>query len=225
MAHVLPPLPYAYDALEPYIPTRTLCHHYTVQHAAYVDALNAALVDYPELAELSVGDLITRLDHVPTAIRPAVRRNGGGHANHSLFWRIMTPQPLGYPRRAEPTGVLAEQIARTFGSLQAFHQQFAAIALADDRAGWAWLSLEPGCGLRVEWTPEEDNPLMAGRIPLLGVDLCPHACADDDRESRAAYLAAWWHTVNWGEVAIQYETTLDALSWPALVARYEQPMG
>jgi Fe-Mn family superoxide dismutase len=189
MAHVLPPLPYAYDALEPYIHARTLRHHHSVHHAAYVDALNATLVDRPDLAVLSVEDLIAHLDHVPPPIRPAVRRNGGAHANHRLFWRIMTPHPLGHPRRAEPTGVLADQIARSFGSLPTFHQQFAAIALADDRAGWDWLSLEPGHGLRVEWTPEEDNPLMAGRTPLLGVDLCPHAYADDYREALRAALA------------------------------------
>jgi len=221
MVYTLPPLPYAYDALEPHIDAETMRLHHDTHHAADVATLNAALAGHPDLATSSVEELIADLDRVPSDVRAAVRDNGGGHANHSFLWATMTPCPIAGPRHAEPTGVLAADIAGAFGSLAAFRGRLTAAALGRFGSGWAWLSLDGSGALRVESTANQDSPLMEGRIPVVGVDVWEHAYYLRYQYRRADYLAAWWRVVDWAEVAARYEAARDLMDWPALAARYE----
>ena len=200
MAHQLPPLPYANDALEPYIDALTMTIHHDRHHGTYVNNLNAALEKHPELANKSVEGLISNLNAVPEDIRTAVRNNGGGHANHTLFWDIMGPNAGG-----QPTGGLADAINKTFGSFDQFKQQLTAAAIARFGSGWAWLSLASDGSLRVESTPNQDNPLSDGRTPVFGVDVWEHAYYLKYQNKRPDYLTAWWNTVNWQNVARRYE--------------------
>ena len=225
MAYTLPPLPYAYNALEPHIDAETMRLHHDRHHAAYVDTLNVALADHPDLVAMPVEELIAHRDRVPAGIRAAVRDNGGGHANHSFFWTTMTPHPIAAPRHAEPTGVLAAEIARAFGSLDALRVRLTAAALGRVGSGWAWLSLDGSGALRVESTANQDSPLMEGRIPVVGVDVWEHAYYLCYRNRRADYLAAWWRVVDWAKVATRYEAARDGMDWPTLAARYEAVMG
>lgn len=206
MAHTLPPLPYPYDALEPYIDAQTMEIHHTRHHQGYVNNLNAALEKHPELQDVPVEILIRNLASVPEDIREAVRNNGGGHANHSLFWTVMKPGGGG-----EPTGALAEAIAKAFGSFAAFKDLFTKTAMGRFGSGWAWLSTTAFGRLVVHSTPNQDNPLMEGLFPLLGLDVWEHAYYLKYQNRRADYIQAWWNVVNWDQVAANYAKALEAI--------------
>lgn len=196
MPYTLPPLPYDAAALEPHIDTLTMQIHHGKHHAAYVNNVNAALEPYPELAKLPIERVVADLSAVPEAARTAVRNNGGGHANHTLFWESMTP---GGDR--EPTGALRKALDGAFGSFAAFQEQFAKAGMGRFGSGWAWLSRDAKGTLRIESTSNQDTPLMDGRIPLLGCDVWEHAYYLKYQNRRADYLTAWWHVVNWSVVA------------------------
>ncbi len=194
----LPPLPYAYDALEPHIDARTMEIHHDKHHAAYVANLNKAVADHPDLVKKSIEDLLKNLSAVPENIRMTVRNNGGGHYNHSLFWLMMKPNGGG-----EPTGDLAKAIDADFGSFSAFKEQFIKAAMTQFGSGWAWLVLD-GKQLKIEPAANQDTPLSAGRTPLLGVDVWEHAYYLKYQNKRADYVGAWFKVVNWDFVAGRY---------------------
>ena len=193
MAFTLPPLPYAYDALEPHIDARTMEIHHTKHHQAYTDKLNAA-VDGTEHAGKSAEDLIRDLDALPEAIRTAVRNNGGGYVNHGLFWKLMAPNGGG-----RPSGALADAITETWGSFEAFQAEFEKTATNQFGSGWAWLAWGADQGLHLHGMPNQDNPLMHGHTPILGVDVWEHAYYLKYQNKRPDYLKAWWNVVNWAE--------------------------
>ncbi|HYW31723.1 MAG TPA: superoxide dismutase [Gemmatimonas sp.] len=195
MAHTLPPLPYAPDALEPHIDSQTMQIHHGKHHQTYVTNLNAAVDKTPEIADWSVDDLCRRINEIPEAVRTAVRNNGGGHWNHSLFWSLMAPNSGG-----EPSGALAEAISASFGSFATFKEQFQAAGLGRFGSGWAWL-VSDGGKLSIVSTPNQDNPLMDGKHALLGVDVWEHAYYLKYQNRRADYLGAFWNVVNWPQVA------------------------
>jgi superoxide dismutase, Fe-Mn family len=199
MAYEVPALPYAYNALEPYIDEQTMQLHHDKHHQAYVTNVNNALANYPELAALSVEDLISDLSRVPESVRTVVRNNGGGHANHTFFWQIMAPNAGG-----EPTGALADAINSTFSSFATFKEEFNKAATTRFGSGWAWLSLDKNGKLTVESTANQDSPLMEGRTPLLGLDVWEHAYYLKYQNRRPEYISAWWSVVNWPEVARRY---------------------
>lgn len=200
MAHTLPALPYPENALEPYIDAQTMNIHHTKHHQAYVNNLNAALEGLPELAALSLEDLQKSLDKVPEDKRAAVRNNGGGHYNHSLFWTVIGPNKGG-----APTGALAEAIDKAFGSFDAFKEAFTKAATTRFGSGWAWLIKKADGSLAVTSTPNQDNPLMDGSgVPLLGLDVWEHAYYLKYQNRRPDYIAAWWNVVNWDEVARRF---------------------
>lgn len=199
MAFQLPPLPYAEDALEPHIDARTMSIHHDKHHAGYTNNLNAALEGHADLAGKSIEALLGDLNAVPESIRMAVRNNGGGYANHSLFWEIMGPNGGG-----EPTGELAEAIDSTFGSFAAFKEQFAKAAATRFGSGWAWLYADGNGALVVSSTPNQDTPLMDGNTPILGLDVWEHAYYLNYQNRRPDYITAWWNTVNWDAVADRY---------------------
>ncbi len=204
MKHQLPELPYAYDALEPYIDAQTMEIHHTKHHGGYVKKLNAALEPYPELQKASAEDLIRNLASVPEEIRTAVRNNGGGHLNHSLFWTIMAPNGGG-----EPSGALREALDKTFGDFASFRAQFTQAALTRFGSGWAWLALTRFGRLVVFSTPNQDNPLMEGLIPILGLDVWEHAYYLKYQNRRAEYVENWWNVVNWPQVEANYLKALE----------------
>ena len=202
MAHTLPPLPYDYAALEPHIDARTMEIHHTKHHQTYVNNLNTALEKAPELQKKGLDELLVDLNSVPENIRTAVRNNGGGHWNHTLFWQIMAPNAGG-----EPNGSLAGAIGQSFGAFDKFKEQFTAAATGRFGSGWAWL-LRDGNGLRITSTQNQDNPLMEGTRAgdvLLGLDVWEHAYYLKYQNRRPDYLAAWWNVVNWPEVATRLE--------------------
>lgn len=199
MAYEVPALPYDYAALEPHIDEQTMRIHHDKHHAAYVTNLNNALANSPELANLPVEQLIQQLDRVPESVRMAVRNNGGGHANHTFFWKVMGPNG------GTPSGKLAEAINSTFGGVDQLKQQITAAGAARFGSGWAWLVADAGGNLKVESTPNQDNPLMEGRTPILGVDVWEHAYYLKYQNRRPDYLAAWWNTINWNAVAENYD--------------------
>jgi superoxide dismutase, Fe-Mn family len=199
MAFELPPLPYAHDALEPHIDSRTMQIHHGKHHAAYVTNLNAALADYPEWADHSIEALMAELDNLPESIRTAVRNNGGGHANHAFFWQIMKPNGGG-----EPAGALADAINATFGSFADFQAAFAKAAATRFGSGWAWLYVDGAGNLIVGSTPNQDTPLMAGGKPVLGLDVWEHAYYLNYQNRRPDYVGAWWNVVDWDAVAAHY---------------------
>jgi Fe-Mn family superoxide dismutase len=199
MAFTLPPLPYGYDALEPNIDARTMEIHHTKHHQGYVNNLNAAIEKAPELQDKSLEELLKDLSAVPEKVRTAVRNNAGGHWNHSMFWVIMAPNAGG-----DPTGELADAIKKSFGDFTKFKEQFNSAASGRFGSGWAWLVSDPKGGLAIESTPNQDNPLMEGRYPIMGVDVWEHAYYLKYQNRRADYLAAWWNTINWPEVAKRY---------------------
>lgn len=199
MAFELPPLPYAFNALEPHIDALTMEIHHDRHHAAYVNNLNKALESAPELQELSIEELLANLDRVPESIRAAVRNNGGGHANHTLFWEIMSPNGGG-----APTGDLAAAIDSAFGSFDGFKEQLKAKGAGQFGSGWAWLVVAADGTLSVESTPNQDTPVMHGRKPILGVDVWEHAYYLNYQNKRPDYLSAWFNTINWDEVARRY---------------------
>jgi Fe-Mn family superoxide dismutase len=199
MPYQLPKLPYGYDALEPHIDARTMEIHYTKHHQTYINNVNAALEKYPALAEKTVEDLIKDLNAIPEDIRTAVRNNGGGHANHSLFWTIMGPKAGG-----EPTGELADAIKSGFGGFDGFKDQFSKAAAGRFGSGWAWLSVDGGGKLVLSSTANQDSPLSDGLTPILGLDVWEHAYYLNYQNRRPDYIAAWWNVVNWKQVASNY---------------------
>jgi Fe-Mn family superoxide dismutase len=200
MPHVLPALPYDFAALEPHVDTLTMQIHHGKHHAAYVTNLNAALEKHPALAGRSAEDLVRNLAAVPEEIRTAVRNNGGGHVNHTMFWQIMGPGKGG-----APTGALADAIASTFGSFDTFKEQLNKAGMGRFGSGWAWL-VEANGKLSIESTANQDNPLSDGKRPILGVDVWEHAYYLKYQNRRADYLAAWWNVVNWDEVGRRLKT-------------------
>jgi len=200
MAYELPPLPYPKEALEPHIDAQTMEIHHGKHHAAYIANVNKAIAGKAELESKSVEDLISNMSAIPEDIRGAVRNNGGGHANHSLFWRILGPKAGG-----APSGKLAEEINATFGSLEAFKEKFEAAGMGRFGSGWAWLIVNKSGKLEVTSTPNQDNPLMDGNKPVLGCDVWEHAYYLKYQNRRADYLKGFWNVVNWAEVAKNYE--------------------
>jgi Fe-Mn family superoxide dismutase len=198
MAFTLPNLPYAFDALEPHIDAQTMQIHHGKHHQAYVNNLNAAIEKAPELANKSLDELMRGINSVPEAVRTAVRNNGGGHWNHSLFWQVMGPGKGG-----EPTGKLADAIKSAFGDFAKFKEQFAAAAGGRFGSGWAWL-INDGGKLSITSTPNQDNPLMEGKNAILGLDVWEHAYYLKYQNKRPDYVAAWWNVVNWDEVAKRF---------------------
>ncbi len=198
MAFTLPALPYAYDALEPYIDKETMNIHHTKHHQAYINNLNAALEAHPELQKETVEELISHVNLLPESIRTTVRNNGGGHANHSLFWTILSPNGGG-----EPSGQLATAIKAKFGSFEAFKEEFTKAATTRFGSGWAWLSV---CNGELELTslPNQDSPIMEGKTPILGLDVWEHAYYLHYQNRRPDYISAFWNVVNWDEVARRY---------------------
>ena len=200
MAYEVPPLPYDYNALEPHIDEQTMRIHHDKHHATYVTNANNALANHPDLAALPVEELLKDLSRVPENLRTAVRNNAGGHANHTLFWQIMKPNG-----GSQPSGPLADAINQTFGSFDAFKEELNKAGAGRFGSGWAWLTVDGSGALRVESTPNQDTPISEGRTPILGVDVWEHAYYLKYQNRRADYLAAWWNTVNWDEVARRYQ--------------------
>jgi superoxide dismutase, Fe-Mn family len=200
MAFELPPLPYDYSALEPYIDEQTMHLHHDKHHQAYVTNLNNALQGQSQFESLPIEELIRRINEVPESIRTAVRNNGGGHLNHSMFWQIMKPNGGG-----EPTGPLASAITSTFGSFDNFKTQFNDAGVKRFGSGWAWLVMDRAGALSVISTANQDSPLMDGMLPIMGNDVWEHAYYLKYQNRRADYLAAWWNVVNWDKVGQRYE--------------------
>ena len=203
MAYALPQLPYEYNALEPSIDEETMHLHHEKHHNTYVTNLNAALENHPEADPGDVDELVADLDAVPEDIRRAVRNNGGGHSNHSMFWRMMSPDGGG-----EPTGELADTIDSSFGSFDGFKEQFAAAAApgAVFGSGWCWLIATPDGTLSIETTANQNSPLMEGKTPILGLDVWEHSYYLKYQNRRPEYIENWWNVVNWEEVARRFET-------------------
>jgi Fe-Mn family superoxide dismutase len=197
MAFTLPPLPYAYDALEPHIDAQTMTIHHDKHHQAYVDKLNAAIAG-TEWESKSIDEIIANLDKVPESIRTAVRNNGGGHYNHSLFWDWMSPNGGG-----EPSGPLADAINAKFGSFAKFKEEFEAAGVARFGSGWVWL-IKDGSGVAIVSTPNQDSPASEGKVVLLGNDVWEHAYYLKYQNRRPEYLAAWWNVVNWPKVQARF---------------------
>ncbi len=202
MAHTLPDLPYAAKALEPHIDAQTMEIHHGKHHQAYVTNLNKALEKTPDLAKLSIDDLLSDLNKVPEAVRTAVRNNGGGHWNHSLFWSLMSPNGGG-----EPSGDLNSAITKAFGDFSAFREQFQTAAMGRFGSGWAWLVSDMGA-LSIVSTPNQDNPLMEGKTAILGLDVWEHAYYLKYQNRRADYVGAWWNVVHWSEVGTHYAKSI-----------------
>lgn len=199
MTYKVPDLPYDYNALEPHIDEQTMKLHHDKHHAAYVEKTNKALEDHPDLADKSIEQLMKDLDQVPEDIRTTVRNNGGGHANHSLFWTVMSPNGGG-----EPEGELKEAIESKFGSFDKFKEQFSSTAAGRFGSGWAWLVVNDG-ELEVMDTLNQDSPLSIGRTPILGLDVWEHSYYLKYQNKRPEYIKAFWNVVNWDEVAKRYK--------------------
>lgn len=200
MAFTLPDLPYAFDALEPHIDAATMEIHHGKHHAAYTNNLNAAVQKHDSLKDKSAEELVSDLDALPEDVRTAIRNNGGGYLNHNLFWQIMSPNGGG-----APTGELAKAIDDTFGSFDAFKEQFSAAAGGRFGSGWAWLAVGTDGSLKLYSLPNQDSPLMQGDTPILGVDVWEHAYYLNYQNRRPDYVEAWWNVVNWDEVNRRFE--------------------
>ena len=194
MAFTLPALPYAYDALTPYIDEETMHLHHEKHHNAYITNANAALEKHPELADKTIEELLADLNSIPEDIRTAVRNNGGGHANHSLFWTVLAPNAGG-----EPTGAVKDGIEEAFGSFDAMKEKFSAAAAGRFGSGWAWLVVSDG-KLEITSTPNQDSPISDGKTPILGLDVWEHAYYLNYKNVRPEYIKAFWNLVNWDEV-------------------------
>jgi Fe-Mn family superoxide dismutase len=203
MAFELEPLPYAYNALEPYIDEETMHLHHDKHAQAYVNNLNAAIQNAPEFGSIDIEDLMRRINDVPENIRIAVRNNGGGHANHSMFWKIMTPNGGG-----NPTGPIAEAINQAFGSFDAFKAALNDAGLKRFGSGWTWLVADQNGKLSVISTANQDSPLMDGFYPIMGNDVWEHAYYLKYKNMRGDYLNAWWNVVNWDEINRRYQKAL-----------------
>lgn len=200
MKYTLPILTYAFDALEPFIDTQTMNIHYSKHHQAYVDNVNAALAKYPEVAEIELLELLKDLDKVPADIRGAVRNNGGGHINHTMFWEVMAPNG-----KKEPTGALLSEIEKTFGTLSSMKEQFATAAKTRFGSGWAWLVVTADNELKIVSTANQDNPVSEGLTPILGLDVWEHAYYLKYQNRRPEYIEQWWNVVNWDVVERNFE--------------------
>ena len=202
MAYELPPLPYDYNALEPTIDEETMHLHHEKHHNTYITNLNSALEQYPDVDPGDINELLANLNNVPEDIRRAVRNNGGGHANHAMFWQIMSPNGGG-----EPVGDLADAINQSFGSFESFKEQWAAAAApgAIFGSGWAWLIASPDGSVSIDTTPNQDNPLMEGKLPVIGLDVWEHAYYLSYRNRRPEYIDNWWNVVNWEEAERRYQ--------------------
>lgn len=201
--YTLPPLLYEYAALQPHIDEQTMKIHHTKHHQGYVDKLNKALEPFPEFQKKPLQELLTNLKQLPEEIRTDVRNQGGGHMNHTFFWQCMSPDGGG-----EPSGALAQAIAKTFGSFKAFQEQMDAAALKCFGSGWAWLVLDSAHQLKIIATANQDSPLLQGLIPLLGIDVWEHAYYLKYQNRRAEYTAAWWHVVHWSFVEAEYNKAM-----------------
>ena len=199
MAFELPPLPYLFDALEPHIDARTMEIHHGKHHATYVNKLNAALVNHPDLQAKSLEELLAGMTLLPDSVRVAVNNHGGGHLNHSIFWHNLSPDGGG-----APAGGLADAITRTFGSFDEFKAKFSAAAAGRFGSGWAWLAVNRSGDLVVQDFPNQDSPLTVGLTPLLGLDVWEHAYYLKYQNRRPDYISAWWNVVNWADVAERY---------------------
>jgi superoxide dismutase, Fe-Mn family len=199
MAFTLPPLPYAYNALEPHIDEQTMRIHHDKHHDTYVKNLNAALEQHPDLQKKSIDELLRGVDTLPEAIRTPVRNNGGGHANHTTFWELMAPGGA-----KEPGGALADAITKAFGGFSQFKEQFTKACVGRFGSGWGWLIADGG-KLTIESTPNQDTPIMSGKKPILGCDVWEHAYYLKYQNRRPDYVAAWWNVVNWTDVARRFE--------------------
>jgi Fe-Mn family superoxide dismutase len=203
MAHQLPALPYANNALEPHIDEQTMMIHHDRHHNAYVTNLNAALEGHPDLQGKSINDLISNLSNVPESIRTAVRNNGGGHANHSFFWETIGPNAGG-----APTGALAAAITNELGGFDKFKEDFAKAGTTRFGSGWAWLAVDKNKKLKVYSLPNQDSPIMEGDTPVLGLDVWEHAYYLKYQNKRPDYISAFWNVVNWSEVGKRYEAAV-----------------
>jgi len=199
MAFELPPLPYAFDALEPHIDAKTMEIHHDKHHQAYINKANAALEAHPALAAKSVEELLGDLSNLPDSVRGAVNNHGGGHSNHSIFWTTMKPGGGG-----EPSGELADAIKSTFGGFAEFKKQFSAAAAGQFGSGWGWLSLDPSGKLHVEGWANQNSPYTQKHVPLLGIDVWEHAYYLNYQNRRPDYIEAWWNVVDWAAVAKRY---------------------
>jgi superoxide dismutase, Fe-Mn family len=213
MAHTLPPLPYAYEALEPTIDAQTMHLHHEKHHAAYVNNLNAALEKHPELGSKTPEQLIVNINAIPEDIRGAVRNNGGGHVNHTMFWTIMQANGGG-----NPDGPVAKAIQETFGGFADFQTKFNDAGAKQFGSGWAWLARDKGGKLVVLSTPNQDNPLSQGLYPVMGNDVWEHAYYLKYNNRRPDYLKAWWNVVNWKEINKRFEQSMEALKQIATAA-------
>lgn len=210
MSHPMSELTYAYDALEPHIDERTMEIHHSKHYRGYVEKLNKALEDAPGWESSPIEELLASLDNLPELVRTAVRNNGGGTANHTLFWEVMGPDAGG-----EPQGALAAAINNAFGSFDSFRQEFAQAATSISGSGWAWLSVNSEGALMIETTPNQDCPLMHGHQPLLGLDVWEHAYYLNYQNRRPDYVSSWWNVVNWKNVARRFDATLTAATTSA----------
>lgn len=202
MSFEMLPLPYAFDALEPYIDAQTVDLHYSKHHATYLKNLNDALTKHSELQNLSIEQIMSDLNRVPEDIRTTVRNNGGGYYNHNIYWAIMGPNQGG-----EPTGRLGEAIRSTFGGLSSFQEQLEKAGLGRFGSGWAWLSKRQDGSIVIHSTPNQDTPLAEGMTPIIGVDVWEHAYYLKYQNRRAEYLKNWWNLVNWEEAERRYQQT------------------
>jgi superoxide dismutase, Fe-Mn family len=200
MAYTLPPLAYAYNALEPHIDARTMEIHHTKHHQAYINNLNNAIKAHADLEGKSVEELIANMDAIPEDIRSVVRNNGGGHANHTFFWTIIGPNAGGQPQVH-----VAAAINQAFGSFDVFKEKFAQAAMTRFGSGWAWLTVTRGAQVEIFSTPNQDSPLMEGKNPILGIDIWEHAYYLQYQNRRPDYIAAFWNVVNWQEVEKRYD--------------------
>lgn len=203
---VLPPLPYGYDALEPYIDSDTMTFHHDKHHEGYVKNLNGAISKHPELKNKSVEALLRDLNNLPEDIRSTVRNNGGGHANHTMFWEIMTPDSQG-----QPAGLIAEAIINTFGDFETFKQKFDTAGKQRFGSGWVWLVLTTDGTLEITSTANQDSPFLDGNYPIMGNDVWEHAYYLNYQNRRGDYLDAWWSLVNWEEVNKRFEQAKNSL--------------
>lgn len=200
MAFETPPLPYAADALEPHIDAKTMTVHHDGHHVAYTNNLNNALKEHPDWQNRSVEDILSHMGSVPESIRLAIQNNGGGYANHNMFWKLLSPTGGG-----EPTGVFAQTLAENFGSYEKFKEEFVKAATTRFGSGWAWLVMDKQDSLKVISTANQDNPLMDGLTPIMGLDVWEHAYYLKYQNKRADYITAFWNVINWAEVASNYE--------------------
>ncbi|HEX7336599.1 MAG TPA: superoxide dismutase [Gemmatimonadales bacterium] len=200
MAFTLPPLPYDYKALEPHIDEQTMRLHHDKHHAAYVNNLNAALEPHTDLQKMPIEELLANLSKVPEAVRAKVRNNGGGHFNHTIFWEMMAPGGA-----KEPGGALADAINKAFGSLPAFKEQFGKACVDRFGSGWGWLISDRSGKLSIESTPNQDTPIMEGKVPVLGCDVWEHAYYLKYQNRRPDYVASWWNVVNWTDISRRFE--------------------